>query len=210
MTNHEFENPFDVEKVVGVLSSHERSLGDGSYEYSGMRLQTLTKRLGVAYQERFAHRIVRELQKHPNIEGSKRAPLKYVSDAELERRQKAADEKQRSKEEVKAIEDYNWEALQSLVASHEDLESEDGFTPRKSWYKVMYDGRYRLDFRVRKKDIRVKVGPARDSEERKVFRSFTEGHHLHFDSVEGIVEALEAFDTYVQTIMAIESSSVEI
>lgn len=160
---------FDRDEVAEVLSNHKPSSYRSLQDYSGMLIKTLCKRVGVGFNRVRGHEreLIKWLREHPNIEGSKRAPIKYVDDDERERRRKAKraeEERKREREEREAklmkgiaelIENSDRLSYQEV---HSDRSPEDQRDATWTWLNVD-GGELRLELRVRRGMCKATVEP---------------------------------------------------
>lgn len=146
---NELDNPFDADEVAEVLSKHKNYNHRSMQDYSGMTLHRLAKELDVnlyPYGAKDRNKICDELREHPNIERSKRAPLKYVSDEELQRRKEAKEYRERMDKLQDRIKAEALMELARLIEDDDDLVCESKPTDRN--WRIGWKDMYHLEISI--------------------------------------------------------------
>lgn len=194
----------DLDKAAKILSKQHKY----GVHY-GMRVSTLLKKMGAPYcnwdkSEYNKQEVAKILWNHKNIERGERALLQYVTDESLELRAEASRAQEERKRKEAELAETNWFGLQNVVRKEEKLELiEDDYKQRQNSYRVLFAEAYHVDFRVRD-TIRIEVyGEFNEAgkEVRKAIGYTT--HYLEVPNAEAVLPALEAFDTFVQTMLEV-------
>lgn len=189
----------DREEVVEILKAHTRS--DGSH--SGMRLDTLCKRINKDFAYHRHGKVKQWLRAHRNIESTKRADFKFVSDAELEERENRRADELRKKQEKENLKEANFSTLKTLVETDDRFEQRYPQYGPETWsWSIVFDDRYSLSCSTTHKGLTVELGASDpDGPERNVLPYLSGGPKLEAEDPAQLVEVLEQFDAFVQDLL---------